>query len=144
MSKENTEKDIDIKQIVEAAHKMTVHSLLDIKIEELTKEKVVFSMPVTWKVHQPAGILHGGVSCILAEGAASLGAQLNTEPGSSVVGIEINASHLRSISKGTIKATATPIRIGRRVQTWNVDIQDEADKLICKSRVTLIAVKNEG
>ena len=86
----------------------SIHELLDVEILEAGPERVVMRLPVNWKVHQPYGILHGGVSALLAESAASFGAALAAEPGRSVVGIELNASHLRSVRDGHLTADATP------------------------------------
>ena len=86
----------------------SIHELLDVEILEAGPERVVMRLPVDWKVHQPYGILHGGVSALLAESAASFGAALAAEPGRSVVGIELNASHLRSVRDGHLTAEATP------------------------------------
>ena len=77
-------------------------------------------LPVDWKVHQPYGILHGGVSALLAESAASFGAALAAGPGRGVVGIELNASHLRSVRDGHLTAEATPLRVGRTIQVWRI------------------------
>ena len=90
----------------------SIHELLDVEIIEAGPERVVMRLPVDWKVHQPYGILHGGVSALLAESAASFGAALAAEPGRSVVGIELNASHLRSLRDGHLTAEATPVRVG--------------------------------
>src|SRR6185437_1222276 len=93
--------------------KGTVGEVLDIETVEATGDRVVLRLPVTWKVHQPYGILHGGVSALLAESAASLGASLAAGGDRQVVGIELNASHLRAVSDGHLTATATPLRVGR-------------------------------
>jgi 1,4-dihydroxy-2-naphthoyl-CoA hydrolase len=99
--------------------------------------RVVLRLPVTWKVHQPYGILHGGVSALLAESAASFGASLAAGPDRQVVGIELNASHLRGVSDGHITADATPLRVGRTVQVWSIAVTDDADRAICAARCTL-------
>ncbi len=114
-----------------------VHRALGILITEATAERVVVTVPVGPRVHQPFGILHGGVSALLAESAASIGGSLNVGPDELVVGIELNASHLRSMSSGLLTATATPIRIGRTAQVWNIDLTDERGRMICASRCTL-------
>ena len=80
------------------------------------------SVEVGPKVHQPYGILHGGVSALLAEGAASIGGVLSVGPDEIVVGTELNCSHLRSMSSGTLTATATPIRKGRSVHVWGIEL----------------------
>jgi uncharacterized protein (TIGR00369 family) len=116
----------------------TVLSTLDIKIESAESERVVLSMPVNERVHQYTGLLHGGVSVVLAETAASIGAALNTDlERFTPVGVEINANHLRSVTKGTITAEATPVYKGRQMTVWSIEIRDERQRLICVSRCTL-------
>jgi uncharacterized protein (TIGR00369 family) len=114
-----------------------IHGLLGVEMLETTPQRVVLRIPVDWKVHQPYGILHGGVSALLAESAASLGAALAAGPGKGVVGIELNASHLRSLRDGHLTATATPVRVGRTVQVWGIELTDDDGRLICESRCTL-------
>jgi uncharacterized protein (TIGR00369 family) len=117
-----------------------IHELLDIVLDEQDPERVVLSLEVTPSVHQPFGILHGGVSALLAESAASFGAQLSAPPGHTVVGVEINANHLRAMRQGTLTATATPVRRGRRIHVWNIDLTDEQDRMICTSRCTIMVI----
>jgi len=114
-----------------------IHGLLDVAVVEASPERVVLSLPVTWKVHQPYGILHGGVSALLAESAASFGAALAAGPDRRVVGIEISASHLRAVREGTLRATATPVRVGRTVQVWEVKLTDGDGRAISLARCTL-------
>jgi 1,4-dihydroxy-2-naphthoyl-CoA hydrolase len=122
----------------------TVLETLDITIEAAEKERVVLSMPVTERVHQYTGLLHGGVSVVLAETAASIGAALNTDlTRFTPVGVEINANHLRSVTKGRVTAEATPIYIGRQMTVWAIEIKDERERLVCVSRCTL-ALKPGG
>lgn len=119
----------------------TLLSTLDIQFLEMTKERVVASMPVGPKVHQPFGLLHGGASVVLAETVASMAACLQLDQTKeTAVGLEINANHLRGKREGMVKGTATPIHIGRRTQVWNVQITDEDNKLVCISRCTLAVV----
>ena len=118
-----------------------VHNLLGVEIVEASPDRVVLRLPVGPKVHQPYGILHGGVSALLAEGAASYGGALSVGPTNIVVGTEINCSHLRSLSSGTLIATATPIRKGRTVQVWGIELTDERDRLIAVARCTLQVLK---
>jgi uncharacterized protein (TIGR00369 family) len=91
-------------------------------------------------VHQPHDILHGGASVALAESAASIAANLNCADGYVALGQEINANHVRGKSAGVVRATATPVHIGRRSQVWSVDVTDEDGKLICISRCTLAVI----
>jgi len=122
----------------------SIHELLDVEILEAGPERVVMRLPVDWKVHQPYGILHGGVSALLAESAASFGGALAAEPGRSVVGIELNASHLRSVRDGHLTADATPVRVGRTIQVWRISLTDDAGRAICEARCTLSVVGAPG
>lgn len=112
--------------------------VLGIEVVTLDKEKVVMTMPVDERTHQPAGFLHGGASVLLAETAASIGAFLNIDQEKQIVfGLEINANHIKSKREGTVTATATPYHIGRTTMVWNIEIKDEANKLISISRCTV-------
>jgi 1,4-dihydroxy-2-naphthoyl-CoA hydrolase len=121
-----------------------IHQLLDVEVIEAGPERVVLRLPVTWKVHQPYGILHGGVSALLAESAASFGASLAAGPDRQVAGIELNASHLRGVSDGHLTATATPLRVGRTVQVWTIALTDDDDRAICAARCTLAVLGAPG
>ncbi|HKS27242.1 MAG TPA: hotdog fold thioesterase [Pyrinomonadaceae bacterium] len=122
----------------------TVLETLDITVEAAERDRVVLSMPVTERVHQYTGLLHGGVSVVLAETAASIGAALNTDlTRYTPVGVEINANHLRSVTKGRVVAEARPVYIGRQMNVWAIEIKDERDRMVCVSRCTL-ALKPGG
>ncbi len=95
---------------------------------------------MTSKTHQPFGVLHGGVSALLAETAASFGGAVSVPPGQSVVGIELNASHLRPMTSGTLTAVATPVRKGRTIQVWDIALTDDDDRPICRARCTLAVI----
>ncbi len=122
----------------------SIHELLGVEVIEATADRVVMRLPVTWKVHQPYGLLHGGVSALLAESAASFGAALAAGPGRNVVGIELNASHLRSARDGHLVAAATPVRVGRTVQVWRVALTDDEGRAICEARCTLAVLGASG
>ena len=115
----------------------SINDLLDVETLEAGPERVVMRVPVDWRVHQPFGILHGGVSALLAESAASLGAFLAAGPERRVVGIELSASHLRSLREGHLTADATPVRVGRTVQVWRIGLTDDEGRPICEARCTL-------
>ena len=116
----------------------TVLKTLDIKVESAERERVVLSMPVTERVHQYTGLLHGGVSVVLAETAAAIGAALNTDlERYTPVGVEINANHIRSVSSGRVRAEAVPVYKGRLMTVWSIEIRDERERLVCVSRCTL-------
>jgi uncharacterized protein (TIGR00369 family) len=119
----------------------TLLATLGIEIVEATKERVIATMPVGPKVHQPFGLLHGGASVSLAETAASLAAYMNVDHATeTAVGIEINANHLRAKRDGVVTATATPVHVGKRTQVWDVRIEDEEGRAVCVSRCTLAVV----
>jgi 1,4-dihydroxy-2-naphthoyl-CoA hydrolase len=125
--------------------KGTILEALDIDIVEATADRVELSMPIGPKVHQPMGLLHGGASAVMAETAASIGAYLNCDPATEyAVGIELNISHLRARSEGTVTAVATPIRKGRAVHVWIVAITDQDGVDVASSRCTLAIKQIEG
>ena len=119
----------------------TLLSTLGIEIVEASKERVVGRMPVGPKVHQPFGLLHGGASVALAETVASTAGWMQVDrEKEGVVGLEINANHLRAKRDGVVTATATPLHIGRKTHVWDVRITDEEGRLVCVSRCTLAVV----
>lgn len=126
----------------QAGMKNTMAETLGMEIVELKPGRVVMSMPVDPRTHQPLGLLHGGASMALAETAASLGGWLLvSDQGKAVVGQEINANHLRSVRTGTVKAVAEVIHQGRTSQVWGIRIYDEAERMICISRCTLAVIE---
>ncbi len=123
----------------------TLLATLGIEIVEATPERVVARMPVGPRVHQPFGLLHGGASVALAETVASTAAWMNVDQSAEiVVGIEINANHVRAKRDGEVTATATPLHVGRRTQVWDVRVEDEEGRLVCASRCTLAVVPRPG
>ena len=122
----------------------TLLSTLGIEVTEQTAERVVARMPVGPAVMQPFGLLHGGASVALAETVASMAAWMNVDRGRyNVVGIEINANHLRAVREGVVTGVALPVNIGRRIQVWEVRVTDEQGKLVCISRCTVAVVPKE-
>ena len=114
---------------------------LGMKFLELTPERVSATMPVDERTRQPYGILHGGASVALAETVASVAGALNVDLDRfNVVGVEINANHIRAKRDGIVTGTATPIHIGRSTQVWSIHIVDEEQRTVCMSRCTLAVV----
>ena len=131
----------DPRDLLKALPTRGLADALGIEIVELTRTRVVATMPVDDRTRQPFGILHGGASVALAETVASLGAVMNVDlERSSAVGLEINANHLRAKTDGTVRATGQPIHVGRSTQVWEVRIVDEEDRPVCISRCTLAVV----
>ena len=98
---------------------------LGIEFTELGASHLIARMPVDSRTRQPFGILHGGASVLLAESLVSCAATFVAVPGTSCVGMEINANHLRPVTSGWVTGTARPISLGRRSQVWEVRIVDE-------------------
>jgi uncharacterized protein (TIGR00369 family) len=131
-------------QQVRASGPRNLGDSLGIELVELTTERVVATMPVDERTRQLFGILHGGASVALAETIASIGASMNVDLEKvSVVGLEINANHIRAKKDGVVTGTATPIHRGRSTQVWEVRIVDEQQRTICVSRCTLAAVPRD-
>ncbi|WP_252315054.1 hotdog fold thioesterase [Sinobaca sp. H24] len=120
----------------------TLMDALGIRIVTLEHEKVIAEMPVDGRVKQPFGLLHGGASVALAETVASVGAyHLVDQDKQYVVGLEINANHIRSKKEGIVTAVGIPLHIGRSTMVWEIKLMDEEEKLLCVSRCT-IAVRS--
>ena len=120
----------------------TMVEALGIEVTDFGDQYICGKMPVDHRTKQPFGLLHGGASVALAETLGSMGAgmqiDLNTH---AVVGIEINASHLKSVKDGWVFGRATAVRVGRKIQTWEIDIVDEKENLVCKSRLSLAVIE---
>jgi uncharacterized protein (TIGR00369 family) len=115
---------------------------LGIEIVEMTKDRVVATMPVDERTRQPFGLLHGGASIALAETVASFGAaSLIDRERYTAVGQEINGNHLRPKFDGVVRAVGTPVHVGRATQVWTIEIRDEQERLVCISRCTMAIVE---
>lgn len=134
----------DVYAAIATAARRGVLRLLGIETVAAGPDRVELRLLVDERVHQPHGILHGGVSALLAETAASFGAALAAPPGHHVVGIELNASHLRPVRDGVLTTVATPVRVGRSVQVWEISLTDGGGREICRSRCTLAVVRSRS
>ena len=120
----------------------TMVSTIGIEITDFGEEYLCGKMPVDDRTKQPFGLLHGGASVAFAETLGSMGAGMHVDlENYSVVGIEINSSHLKAMKEGWVYGKAVPIRIGRKIQVWDIDIKDEKDNMVCKSSLTLAVIK---
>ena len=133
------------KEIIDKIHdrsSSTMVETLGIKIIDIGEKFVSGKMPVDERTKPPIGLLHGGASAALAETLGSIGAGLQVDQSAhSVVGIEINANHLKSVKTGWVFGKALAIKLGRKIQVWEIEIKDEQDNLVCKSRLTLAVIK---
>jgi len=111
---------------------------LGITFTALGQDYLSASMPVDHRTKQPAGLLHGGASVVLAETVGSVAGSLCVDLHRHFcVGLEVNANHLRAIRAGLVVGTAKPLHLGQRTQVWQIDIVDEDGWQITSSRLTL-------
>ena len=123
--------------IINAANRNTAAEHLGIEITELGDDFVRGRVPVDHRTVQPFGLLHGGVSVVLAESLGSIGAYYASPEGHHAVGLDITANHLRSATSGWVTGTAKPVHIGRTTHVWHIDLHNEAGELPCVSRLTM-------
>jgi 1,4-dihydroxy-2-naphthoyl-CoA hydrolase len=123
-----------------ALSRNTIGEHLGIEITEVGDDYVRGRMPVDPRTHQPYGLLHGGASVVLAESLGSIGAGMVVGGSGAVVGIEINANHLRGVRAGWVTGTARPLHVGRSTQVWEIRIETAEGVLMCISRLTMAVV----
>lgn len=109
---------------------------LGIEMTRLTDDELEATMPVDERTRQPFGLLHGGASVVLAETLGSVAGYLCCEGEQKVVGIEVNASHVRSAREGRVRGVCRAIHLGRRNQVWQIDIFNSLGQLCCTARLT--------
>ena len=120
----------------------TMISTVGIEITDVGDNFVCGKMPVDAHTVQSFGILHGGASVTLAETLGSIAGSMQVDSEKNVVmGIAINANHLKIVEEGWVYGKATPIKIGKNIQVWEIQITDKDDRAICISRLTLAVVK---
>ena len=124
--------------------KNTLMETLDIEYVDIGEDYFVATMPVTAKVHQPDGVLHGGATVALAESLGSVAAYFSIDSTKQEIrGLEITANHLQSVREGIVKATARPIHKGRTTQLWEIKIVDEQERLISICKLTTIVLSKK-
>ncbi|NVJ47090.1 MAG: hotdog fold thioesterase [Cytophagia bacterium] len=125
-------------EIINQMSRNTLVEHLGIEIIELGKDFLVGKMPVDHRTHQPLGMLHGGASVVLAETLGSIAATLTVDQEKQYcVGLDINANHIKSVKEGFVYGKTTPIHIGNKTQVWEIRITNEAEQLVCISRITM-------
>lgn len=125
-------------EIINQMSQNTLVEHLGIEIIELGKDFLIGKMPVDHRTHQPLGMLHGGASVVLAETLGSIAATLTVDPEKQYcVGLDINANHIKSAKEGFVYGKTTPIHIGKKTQVWEIKITNEAEQLVCISRITM-------
>ncbi|WP_423804963.1 hotdog fold thioesterase [Nocardioides salarius] len=135
---------MDVEQYVAAMPQGmgTLNEKMGVELLEVSSERVVATMPVEGNT-QPYGLLDGGASVVLAETLGSIGSAVHAHPDRVAVGVDINATHHRSATSGTVTGVATPAHLGRSSATWEVVITDERGKRVCTSRITCSLVPRE-
>lgn len=119
----------------------TAVSHLGIEFLEVGDDFISARLPVDHRTVQPYRLLHGGVSVVLAETLGSCGAAFAAAPGHRVVGLDINANHLKSASSGWVTGITRPVHIGRTTQVWAIEITNEAGEMVCVSRLTMAVLQ---
>ena len=131
-----------ILQKIQESMQDTMNSAIGIEITDVGDDFICGKMPVDKRTVQRFGILHGGASVTLAESLGSIIGSMQIDVITEmVVGVEINANHLKSIKTGWVYGKASPIRIGKKIQVWEIKITNEKSKLVCISRLTLAVVE---
>lgn len=123
--------------ILQALHESTAVKHLGIEFTEVGDDFIAARVPVDERTRQPYGLLHGGVSVVLAETLGSCGAAFCCPEGHRAVGLDINANHLKGATSGWVTGVARPVHIGRTTQVWQIDLRNEAGELTCVSRITM-------
>ena len=118
-------------------HLNTTVAHLGIEFLEVGDDFIRARAPVDARTRQPVGILHGGVSVLLAETLGSCGAAFSSPAGYRAVGLDINANHIRSVSDGWVTGIASPIHMGRTTHVWQIEMTNGAGQLTCVSRITM-------
>ena len=123
--------------ILRSIHVDTAAERLGIEFLEVGDDFIRARVPVDARTRQPMGILHGGVSVLLAETLGSCGAAFAAPAGHRAVGLDINANHIRSASEGWVTGVARPVHIGRTTHVWHIELTNEKGQLTCVSRITM-------
>jgi len=117
--------------------RLSAASHLGIEYTEIGEDYLCGRVPVDERTRQPYGLLHGGVSVVLAETLGSIGAHCSSPEGHRAVGLDINANHLRAAVSGWVTGTARPVHRRRTTQVWQIDMRNDAGELTCVSRLTM-------
>jgi 1,4-dihydroxy-2-naphthoyl-CoA hydrolase len=126
---------------INASSRNTLVDTLGMRVTEVGEDFIRGTMPVDARTRQPFGLLHGGASVALAETLGSLAGNLCLDTAREVaVGLDINANHIRAVTQGVVIGTARALHIGRATQVWEIRIEDEKQRLVCISRLTLAVV----
>ncbi len=124
-------------EILTVAHKDTAVERLGIEFLEVGDDFIRARLPVDARTRQPYGLLHGGVSVVLAETLGSCGANYSCPQEHRAVGLDINANHLRGATHGWVTGITRPVHRGRTTHVWHIDLSNDAGEMTCVSRITM-------
>ena len=127
-----------------AIHVDTAVARLGIEFLEVGDDFIRARVPVNPHTRQPYGLLHGGVSVVLAETLGSCGAAFTLPEGYRAVGLDINANHLRGATSGWVTGVARPVHVGRTTQVWQIELSNDAGELTCVSRITMAVLASKS
>jgi 1,4-dihydroxy-2-naphthoyl-CoA hydrolase len=128
-------------EILAAMHADTAVAHLGIEFLEVGDDFIRARVPVDTRTRQPYGLLHGGVSVVLAETLGSCGAAYACPEGERAVGLDINANHLKGATSGWVTGITRPVHIGRSTQVWQIDLTNDAGEMTCASRITMAVLQ---
>lgn len=124
-------------EILTQSHIGTAVQHLGIEFLEVGDDFIRARVPVDSRTRQPYGLLHGGVSVVLAETLGSCGAAYSSPEGHRAVGLDINANHIKGATSGWVTGITRPVHIGRTTQVWQIDMTNDAGETTCVSRITM-------
>ncbi|AEG91152.1 hotdog fold thioesterase [Ramlibacter tataouinensis] len=131
-------------QLLADMHQGTAVQHLGIEFLEVGDDFIRGRVPVDARTRQPYGLLHGGISVVLAETLGSCGAAYSCPEGCRAVGLDINANHLRGAMEGWVYGITRPVHIGRTTQVWQIDLSNEAGQPTCVSRLTMAVLSRKA
>lgn len=133
-------KDLKVDDLF-SLRKNTLAEQIGLEFTEVGPDYLRGTLPVDHRTIQPYGLLHGGASCVLAETLGSVASAYVVDHSKFLcVGLEINANHVRGVKSGIVTGTARPLHLGATTHVWEIKIEDELDRLICVSRLTVMIV----
>lgn len=133
-----------VKPDLEAINNIGKNTMVDnigIEFTEVGDDYIKARMPVDHRTKQPMGLLHGGASVALSESVGSMASWFVVgDTSKNMVGIEINANHLKSARSGFVHSITRPVRLGRTLHVWNTEVYNEYEELVCVSRLTVLVL----
>ena len=124
-------------ELLTASHIGTAVAHVGMEFVEVGDDFIIGRVPVDHRTRQPYGLLHGGVSVLLAETLGSCGAAYSSPPDYRAVGLDINANHIKGATSGWVTGVTRPVHIGRTTQVWQIDMRNDGGEITCVSRITM-------